>query len=104
MCLLRLLVILIAFIIFFDNADNVDAVPADVRVLGIEFRQLEGHLILDVCENVLNYGGTRFEYHFVENLTNLAAGFCGVHYFTLLINSELRELPEGIIIDKMSLH
>ena len=97
---LKFLLILVAFVAFFQGAEHLEAVPHGVRVLGMEFRPHDGHLLLDVCENVLNYGGTRFEYYFVGQLTALAASFEGVRYFTLHIDGHLRELPEGLLIDQ----
>ncbi|MCL2753089.1 MAG: hypothetical protein FWE44_02960 [Defluviitaleaceae bacterium] len=101
---IKLLIILLSFVIFFDNSAGTNVVPHNVNVLSVEFQQTSGHLILNVCSNVLNYGGTLFEYYFVQQLTSIAASFCDAQYFTLLISGELRELPEGIMLYRFFLH
>lgn len=77
---------------------NFDFVPQDVRVLAVNFDNYDGHLTLDVSAEIMNYGGTYFEYYFVKKLIKNATSLEEVCYFTLLVEGELIHLPEGVKI------
>jgi len=104
MDIFKLLIILITFIIFFNNYENQDFVPNDVNVLDISLKTNDGHLTLNLCENVLNYGGTYYEYRFLKKFFSITTYFDDINYLTILVNGELRELAEGSLIDKINLH
>jgi len=78
--------------------------PQDVTVLGADFNPANGHLTLDLSKEVLNYGGTYFEYKFIKLMRKNAAALPDVLYLTVLIEGILQPLPEGVEIEKIPLH
>jgi len=75
-----------------------DFVPRDVRVIGVDFEPAHGILTLNLSHEVLNYGGTYFEERFTQKLIKNALNLPDVRYFTLLVEGELQEFPEGVKI------
>jgi len=69
--------------------------PANVQILGVHVEG--GHFALNISADALNYGGSHFEYRFVNRLLANAYAL-GFAYFTLLIEDELRHLPEGTLL------
>ena len=94
----------ILFTIFFeDSAYRMTFTPMYVQVLAIFFCDDTKHLTLDVSSQILSYGGgTYFEEHLTNRLLRNAQGL-GAVYFTLLIESELRYLPEGTLLNSIFL-
>ena len=71
-------------------------VPEGVEVLGVTFD--DGHLILDVCEKILSYGGgSAFELALVAQLEKIAVEVFGAERFNLLIDGEGQSLIYGTI-------
>jgi len=70
-------------------------VPENVSVLGAWFEPVDKELFLNVSSEVLNYGGTYFEYRFVQTLLKNAFNLPNVRYFTLLVEGEPAPLPES---------
>lgn len=88
-----------AWVIFseiFNN--NFDFVPSDVCMLWAHYCKLQKLLTINVSDSIMNYGGTYFEYRFVNLLIKNALNINGVQYFTLLIEGESKHLPEGVKI------
>ena len=78
--------------------DDFDFVPSDVQVLDVYFDAACGTLVLDLSQEAINYGGTYFEYRFTQKLIKNALSLPGVRYFTVLIEGQLQEFPEGVKI------
>ena len=72
--------------------------PPNVRILDVFFHPDRALLVLNLSSEVTHYGGTHFEYRLVNKLLKNAGQIRGVGYFTLLIDSVARHLPEGIQI------
>ena len=70
-------------------------VPAGVRVLNT--LNAGDRLILNLSQEALNYGGTYFEYRFIQELLNIAGGL-GFERLVLLIEGRPAKLPEGTIL------
>ena len=92
-----------ALVIFSEIFDNFDPckmvyVPPGVRILGISFQADNSHLILNLSADILNYGGTHFEYRFIHMLLTNAAGIKEVSYLTVLIDGQQQCFPEGTAI------
>jgi hypothetical protein len=84
-----------AWVVFSEVFRNGEFVPPHVRILDVEFKPKYGILILDLSQEVLDYGGTYFEYRFINLLLKNAAALPDVRYFTVLIEGQSRHLPEG---------
>ena len=87
----------IIFSIIFDDyfAHQNTYTPRGVQVLAIF---VEGdHLTVDVCANILNYGGSYYEHRLITRLLQnvYALGFA---HFTLLIDGSSTHLPEGSLL------
>ena len=91
---------IIVFNEIFDNfnPDKMVFVPPGVRILGVAFDDVRGHLTLNLSDDILNYGGTYFEDRLVSKLLANAAGLEGVRYLTVLIEGQQRYFPEGSMI------
>ena len=90
-----------AYILFeslFRNGDSMGwpILPRNVRVL--EAVIVDETLILNVSEEVLNYGGTAYERAFAAELAMNALTFPQVKRLTLLIQGEKSSLPEGSML------
>jgi hypothetical protein len=83
------------FTALFGSEDS--PLPADTRVLGVRFRS--GVLTVNVSEEILSVGGNENERLLVAALVEAAHGVPGAAHLTLLIEGELRPLPEGRIVD-----
>ena len=96
---------LIIFTEIFDNADpdKMVFVPLNVRVLDAFFFEDTAHLILNVSAEILNYGGTYFEYMMINKLLANAGGIPEVGYFSIWINGQRQYLPEGIEVQELNL-
>ena len=75
---------------------NADFVPQNVEILSIWFD--DGVVTINLSEDVMNYGGTYFEYNFVNILLNNAAALPYPNYLTVLVEGRVRHLPEGVEI------
>ncbi|MCL2376824.1 MAG: hypothetical protein FWC76_05440 [Defluviitaleaceae bacterium] len=95
---------LLVFSEIFDNADNLYYVPLDVRVFDVFFHAEYAHLVINLSPEVLNYGGTHFEWEFVRILLINASSIEGVGYFTVLIDGQRRCLPEGTEIHEIRVY
>lgn len=98
-----------AFIVFNEIFNNFDPdkmiyAPPNVQVLDVFFHPYEAHLILNVSDEILNYGGTHFEYRLVNKLLKNAGNIPGVGYFTVLIEGRREHLPEGIKIHEIRVY
>ena len=97
-----------ALVIFSEIFDNFNPgkmiyVPPDVRILDIFFHAEYAHLILNLSADILNYGGTHFEYRLINKLLINAAGIEEVGYFSVWIDGQRRYFPEGTEILNNSL-
>ena len=88
----------------FDNSHERNYIPHSVRVLDTFFHKEYAHLVLNLSPEVLNYGGTHFEWHFVQILLMNAANMEEVGYFTVLIDGQLQYLPEGTKIHELRIY
>ena len=89
-----------AWVIFSEifRYDGFDFVPQNVCLLWAHYCKLNELLTINVSSDVMNYGGTYFEYRFTQKLIKNALSIEGVSYFTLLVEGELTHLPEGVKI------
>ena len=83
------------FTYFFETVTY--AMPEGVRVLDVTLDN--GHLILNVSEDIMQYGGNTNEHALIAQMIRAALSLIGVEKLTLLIEGELRYLPEGRIIE-----
>ena len=88
----------------FDNSHDLYYVPHGVSVLDVFFHTEYTHLVLNLSPEVLNYGGTHFEWEFVQILLINAASIEEVGYFTVLIDGQRRYLPEGTKIHEIRVY
>ena len=97
---------LIIFSEIFDNhnPDKMLFAPPDVRILDVLFLPGSSHLFLNLSPDILNFGGTHFEYKLIHKLLTNAAGIDSVSYLTILINGQNQYFPEGSLILNNSLH
>ena len=98
-----------ALVIFSEIFDNYNPnkmvfVPPDVRILDVLFLAGSSHLILNLSSDILNFGGTHFEYKLIHKLLTNAAGVGEAAYFTILIDGQNQYFPEGALILNNSLH
>lgn len=77
--------------------------PGNIRILGVSFCEQCKHLVIDLSTEILNYGGSYFEYRLINKLIKNAATLPNVNYFTILIDGQLRYLPEGTLIYRVCL-
>lgn len=91
---------LIVFTEIFDNfnPDKMIYVPPGVRILNIIFCEYTAHLTINLSTEILNYGGTHFEYRLVNKLLKNTVSIHGVSYLTILIDSQHQYFPEGMEI------
>ena len=91
---------LIIFSEIFDNfnPDKMIFVPPDVRILDIIFHAEYAHLILNLSTDILNFGGTHFEYRLISKLLVNAANIREAGYFSVWIDGQRQYLPEGTIV------
>jgi len=96
---------LIIFTEIFDNfnPDKMIYVPYGVRILDVFFHAEYAHLVLNLSADILNYGGTHFEYRMINKLLINAASIQEVGYFTILIDGQRQYFPEGTMILNNSL-
>ena len=87
-----------AWVVFSEMFRQSELVPRDVDVLGVQFIPHDGTLIIDLSREVLNYGGTYFEYHFTNLLLKNASTIPQTRYFTVLIEGRAIQFPEGVKI------
>ena len=97
---------LIIFSEIFDNhnPDKMLFAPPNVRILDVLFLAGSSHLILNLSSDILNFGGTHFEYKLIHKLLTNAAGIGKATYFTILIDGQNQYFPEGVLILNNSLH
>jgi hypothetical protein len=86
-----------AWVVFSEifERNEMEFVPQGVRILGTHFAADSGVLVLNLSKEVLDYGGTYFEYRFTQKLFKNAAALPGVRYFSVLVEGQILELPEG---------
>ena len=91
---------LIIFSEIFDNHNPSKMIyaPPNVQILGISFHATDSHLILNLSPDILNYGGTHFEYKLIHKLLANAANITNVNYLTILIDGQRQYFPEGTLI------
>ncbi|MBC7958899.1 MAG: GerMN domain-containing protein [Vallitaleaceae bacterium] len=61
---------------------------------------LDGHLLLDFSQQLLNYGGTSWEEALVDELLSTAFSVDGVQWVTIRIDGECQNLVEGTTINR----
>ena len=90
----------------FDNAnsDKMIYAPRDVRILDVFFHREYAHLVLNLSSEVMNYGGTHFEWQFVRKLIANAASIREVGYLSVLVDGQRRYLPEGTKIHEIRVY
>ncbi len=89
--------------ILFDNLfseKQASFVPDGVAVLGAEF--VDGHLVLNVSEEINNHGGAYYEERLVSYILKTAFAINEVESFSLMIDGELGVLSEGLILEEVS--
>jgi len=84
-----------ALVVFKQVFDKTVFVPQGVKVLDVFFHNEYAHLVINLSAEILNYGGTYFEYRLVTKLLMNASGIRGVGYFSIMIDGQWRYLPEG---------
>ena len=88
-----------ALIIFSQALDGTKIfAPNDVKVFDAFFFEDYAHLVVNFSSDILNYGGTYFEYRLVEKLLANAAGMPDVAVFSILIEWQTGLLPEGTLL------
>lgn len=97
-----------AFVVFSQIFDNVNEdkmlfVPGGVKILDVFFDVGQAHLTVNLSADISAYGGTFFESKLVEKIFANVRGIGDVEFLTILIEGELRYLPEGTLIHKNSL-
>lgn len=90
-----------AFIIFdnlFNNTekDKINFVPEGTKILDIIIK--DDILVLNVTNEIRNYGGTSYETAMIKQLAINALNFKGVKRLTLMFNGNYGALPEGKFI------
>ena len=73
-----------------------DYLPANLTILDAFFNKDKAKLTINLAN--VHYGGTYFEYQFINMLKETAREIPGVGFLTILINNQLTELPEGSFI------
>jgi len=97
---------MVVFSNIFDNTyvDEIIFVPKDVHIIDVFFSEEYAHLVINLSAEMLNYGGTYFEYRLVEKLIANAAALEEVAYFTILTEGQSLHLPEGTLIFETKVH
>ena len=90
--------------VFEDSLSKKLFVPKNVKVLDVFFDYESTHLILNLSQDILNYGGTYFEDKLVSILLANAAALPEVGYFTVLIEGKRLHLPEGVLINEIRVY
>ncbi|MCL2236547.1 MAG: hypothetical protein FWB98_08945 [Defluviitaleaceae bacterium] len=94
---------IMAWVIFTQIfSSGMDFVPQNVEILSIWID--DGVLTLNLSEDVMNYGGTYFEYRFINILFESAAKLRYPRYLTILVEGRATYLPEGVKIFREPLH
>ncbi len=78
------------------NNEKVTFVPENTKLLSTYFKN--GHLILNLSPEIMNYGGNYYEECLIKQFTKTALDIPGVNALTLLIDGKLTYLPEGTIV------
>jgi len=96
---------LVIFSEIFDNfnPDKMIYAPPNVRILDIFFHASNSHLILNLSADILNFGGTHFEYRLIHKLLINAAGIKEVDSLTILIDGQRQYFPEGTKVHEQEL-
>ena len=82
---------------YFFSSPNNQYIPSNVSVLSVVVNDDE--LILNVTEDIQNYGGTFYEKALVEQLLETTLSIEGINKVTLLIEGESKPLTEGTEIN-----
>jgi len=85
----------------FNNSQSmINYMPEGSKIISLSLEN--GELIINVNENVKNYGGgANFEIKFIEQILFNVFQFEDIENVTLLINGKVDYLPEGSVIYKM---
>jgi len=94
---------ILAWIVFsYLFSSGQDFVPQNVEILAIWLE--DGVLTLNLSAEVMDYGGTYFEYRFVNLLLETATILPYPDYLTVLIEGVAQHLPEGVKVFRIPLH
>lgn len=91
-------IIWLTVLLFFARSEPIytdyQFISSQTKILGVQWN--DGELILDVSEDIASYGGgNAMEYEVVSNVLDQVFSDPKVDVFTLLIEGEEKELPEG---------
>jgi len=89
----------IMFLHLFNSGQ--DFVPENVEILSIWLE--DGVLTLNLSAEVMEYGGTYFEYRFVNLILETAATLPYPNYLTVLVEGVAQHLPEGVKVFRIPL-
>ncbi len=84
----------------FTNTKFIKFIPEDVKLISVEI--IGDELILNVSEEINNFGGSYYQSKLINQITRTGLSLKNINYVTLHIGGELLPLNEGIVIEKIS--
>jgi len=77
---------------------NKDFIPQNIQILDILFNKNYAILSVNLSNEATTYGGSYFEYRFINNILYKLRQISEISYLNILIEGKLVPFPEGHII------